>query len=198
VARGALRTILACYLNRPACELVFCTGRYGKPRLANRELRFNVSHSSRLALCAVSLKTDVGIDVEKVVPDLEELLSTRLLSQGPGALRARTFFQSWTRSEAYAKARGLGIWSVQRALEPPDSNCSQTRWWLHEFEPCQGYVAAVAARGGAQRLRYYKWEPHQLAVSSGSGARRIFYREVHNDNFGATSLSSQRSHRIRP
>jgi len=175
VARGALRTILARYLNRPARELVFRSGIYGKPRLAGGELRFNLSHCPGLALCAVSLRTSVGIDVEKVLPDLERGLSVRVFSPGsPVTLRSRRFFQSWTRSEAYAKARGLAIWSVERALEHPRSNGSQARWWLHDFVPSQGYVATLAARGGAHQLRHYQWDVDVPTLSPRLSARAIF------------------------
>jgi 4'-phosphopantetheinyl transferase len=89
VAHGALRTILARYLNQAPADLSFQRGRFGKPYLSfssepqgsrvagrresggdppqvSRELHFNLSHSRDLALIAVSSGRLVGVDVETV------------------------------------------------------------------------------------------------------------------------------------
>lgn len=91
IARGALRTILAGYLEEGPEQLRFQLGRFGKPCLAglpdqtggNRAadrrgvgearaapssplLHFNLSHCLDLALVAVSAERLVGVDVEKV------------------------------------------------------------------------------------------------------------------------------------
>ena len=91
VARGALRTILAEYLEEKPEQLCFHLGRFGKPCLAglpdqsggsrvadsrrvgetrtvpnSPALHFNLSHCQDLALIAVSAERLVGVDVEKV------------------------------------------------------------------------------------------------------------------------------------
>ena len=68
LARGTLRSILGGYLGVDAREIRFEEEAHGKPRLAgeNRNgLSFNVSHSSDIAIYAVSAGRELGVDVER-------------------------------------------------------------------------------------------------------------------------------------
>ncbi|HHT9135539.1 MAG TPA: 4'-phosphopantetheinyl transferase family protein, partial [Candidatus Avalokitesvara rifleensis] len=73
-ARVRLRTILCRYLETEPTQLRFCYGPYGKPELAGKmggkSIRFNVSHSHKIALYAVTRYGEIGIDVEYIRPDL--------------------------------------------------------------------------------------------------------------------------------
>lgn len=70
LARGAVRHILASYLQVETEEVTFLYGGNGKPHLGQgaADLRFNVSHSGRLVAIVVAMGRDVGIDVEEVRP----------------------------------------------------------------------------------------------------------------------------------
>lgn len=182
-ARGVLREILSRYLDRAPSQLEFCYGPSGKPALApgsgTDEVRFNLSHSHGLALYAVTRAREVGIDVERIQPDLaEEQIAERFFSPGeaaelrglpPGA-QAEAFFNCWTRKEAYIKARGEGMaiplnsFDVSLAPGAPATLLSVrsapeecSRWSLRAITPFAGYVAAVAAGGNAWQLRLWEW-----------------------------------------
>lgn len=177
LARAILRTILAKYLNTQPGQLTFCYGPQGKPELAGGSVRFNVSHSDGLALYAISGVHDVGVDVERVRPGVEEdvagwlfpLRAIRFLEALPQPARRHAFFQGWARMEAYQKARGEGLalsfenfetFLHQRDLVlfgPREDLGEAAQWWLHGFFPRRGYVAALAARGHKCRLRYWRW-----------------------------------------
>jgi 4'-phosphopantetheinyl transferase len=115
VARGAVRIILGGYLSIPPDRVRIETGRWGKPELADRRLRFNVSHSGRLALLAVTATREVGVDIEDGTtarpavelaaryfpPDEHRLIG----SVGPDDQPA-TFRWLWVRKEACVKAAG--------------------------------------------------------------------------------------------
>src|SRR6478609_10153867 len=64
--RGALRRVLARYLDRDPEAIELTGGEHGKPALAgDRPLfRFNLSHSGALALIAVAAEREVGVDIE--------------------------------------------------------------------------------------------------------------------------------------
>src|SRR5579871_3718112 len=68
--RGILRTLVASYLAAAPSALRFDYNEFGKPRLEgapeNCELRFNLSHSGGLALIAIALARDVGVDIEAI------------------------------------------------------------------------------------------------------------------------------------
>ena len=183
VARGALKSSLARYLNVPASELRFAYGANGKPKLPvnlNRgKLKFNLSHSRGLGLFVVTRDLEAGIDLEYVreragteemarrffsPADMEQLHSV------PAAVRHEVFFECWTRKEAYLKALGSGLATPMRsfdmALHPTEkegwlqsSNGSAWRWSLHTFTPSPNYVAALAVEGTDHEICYWHWRP---------------------------------------
>jgi 4'-phosphopantetheinyl transferase len=125
IAHGALRQILATYLERPAETIEFANGPHGKPSVveperSSRRLEFNLSHSGDLALVAVAWDRPVGVDLEEWERDMNHLeLAERFFSPAErDALRAlaesaddlvRGFFAAWSRKEAYLKASGHGV-----------------------------------------------------------------------------------------
>jgi 4'-phosphopantetheinyl transferase len=178
-AHGALRHILAGYLECRPAELRFSYGASGKPALAPGwgadTLRFNLSHSHGLALCAVALSREVGVDLEFVRPLLgdsaiperffspAEVLALRAL---PAESQPEAFFNCWTRKEAYIKARGEGLSipldSFEVSLAPGEPAAlvkapDRSRWSLRALVPAPGYVAAVVAEGDDWRLRLFNW-----------------------------------------
>jgi 4'-phosphopantetheinyl transferase len=171
MTRGALRNVLARYLNTQPAQVALRRGLHGKPELANGELRFNVSHTHGLALFAISSAHEVGVDVELIRPGLEEdiagwflsLRAIRLLESFPKTARRQAFFRGWTRMEAYSKASGeeltAGLENFEHFLRRSRSVCFQeTAWWLHDFFPRRGYVGTVAVRARTcRRIRYWKW-----------------------------------------
>jgi 4'-phosphopantetheinyl transferase len=191
VARGVLRAILGCYLNRvPEC-LSFCYGSHGKPALAGESdghaIRFSVSHSSGVALYAVARSREVGVDLERIRLDLavveiaERFFSPReaaMLRTIPTEVRRQAFFRCWTRKEAYIKARGEGLSmpldQFDLSLAPGDPDAvlgtqgdpsEASRWSLQELAPAPGYVAALAVEGHGWRLTCWQWpDPKQQSV----------------------------------
>jgi 4'-phosphopantetheinyl transferase len=173
VGRGLLRTFLASYLAIHPAAVRFSYGARGKPVLAadcsTGDLRFNLSHSHGLAVCALARGRDVGVDVEWVhpLPDLEQVawrfFSTRengVLQNLPAEDKPQGFFNCWTRKEAYVKACGEGLalpldrFSVSlapgrpaRLLGTEDGWGETQRWRLQEFFPATGYTAALAVEG---------------------------------------------------
>jgi 4'-phosphopantetheinyl transferase len=191
VARGVLRAILGCYLNRaPAC-LSFCYNSYGKPALAEESdldaICFNLSHSYGVALYAVTRGRDVGIDIERIRSDLAvaqiagRFFSRReiaMLQALPAELQGQAFFRCWTRKEAYIKARGEGLSlpldQFDVSLDPGEPDIvvgasrdpsEASRWSLQELTPASGYAAALAVAGHGWRLTCWQWpDPRQPSV----------------------------------
>jgi 4'-phosphopantetheinyl transferase len=178
-ARALLRTILARYLGASSYELRFESSLFGKPKLTRDSLyedtRFNLSHSSNLALLAVARAREVGVDLEMIRPGLTEgaipekffsPLEVEMLRALPKEQQTEAFFNCWTRKEAYIKARGEGL-SIPLHLfdvtlapgekaalidirkEPQEAR----RWSLRELSPAPGFVGAVAAEGEDWRLK---------------------------------------------
>jgi phosphopantetheinyl transferase len=119
-SRWALRTVLGAYLSRGPAAVELRIEPRGKPRLAaESRLRFNLSHSSNLALVAVAFDREVGVDVER-------------LGDRPSA-----FYEAWVRREAVAKCLGTGLGRPQ-----PDSAVA-----VSHLDAGPGFEAALAIRG---------------------------------------------------
>lgn len=181
-SHAALRDILASYLGVEPSSLAFGEGPHGKPLLdapeAGRSIRFSLSHSGGMALVAVSLGREVGVDVERVRPreDLDGFAARyfspherEALARIPSDDRLRTFFETWTLKEAYLKACGDGLLreldafdvtvgdAQPRLLSVRDRPGDEARWTLGRLDPGQGYVATVAVAGPGWRLLQAHW-----------------------------------------
>lgn len=182
VGRGSLRAILGRYLELAPTGLQFGYGAHGKPELTHPEgasLQFNLSHSHRLGLLAVSAERALGVDVEAVHRDVgDEGIARRFFSAAeverlqslPVEERKAAFFRCWTRKEAYLKARGdgisYGLHHFAVTLAPNEdaaliANTREpaevTRWTLAAVPVPPGYEAAVAVEGAGWELRCREW-----------------------------------------
>ena len=114
----------------PPKSWLFDRPRGGKPRLRSGvgddpPLRFSLSHTQGLVVCAVSAAFEVGVDAERDSPtlDVDEVRAT-VCSAGELAqldrvfnwTRASRFLDLWTLKEAYVKARGIGITDALTAV----------------------------------------------------------------------------------
>lgn len=180
--RGILREILSRYVDESPGEIEFCYGPRGKPRLRSDDgphrLRFNVSHSQGLAVFAIAHDREVGVDIERLDPNLEwqEIAESVFSAEEVNALRSlpaqsrsAAFLNVWTRKEAYAKARGEGLSLPLGELETlhspddsrsffPSGNCVESsRWTLRAFTPTDGYVGALAVEGTGSQITCERW-----------------------------------------
>jgi 4'-phosphopantetheinyl transferase len=180
-AHVALRSILAPYLKQSAAEIDFAVGPNGKPSLAtgsSRPIRFNLSHSGGLAMIAVALCREVGVDVELIKQDLafdeiaERFFTARevaALRALPSRVRCQGFFKCWTSKEAFLKAKGTGLSGELDEIEITVDEDGQIRiaasipgWSLAEINPGEDYVAALATQGEPARIHLYQWTPQLL------------------------------------
>jgi len=164
VARGALRDLLGRYVGARPSEVRFAYNAFGKPELGpafGKRLRFNLAHSEDLALVAVALGADIGVDVEYVETqaDFAEIAGcffTRAevdeLNGVPKHLHNRAYFDRWTKKEAYLKARGRGL----ADLELPPAKLRD--WSVFSLQPAPGYVGALAIRGRGWQLQQRLWD----------------------------------------
>lgn len=183
IARGLLRAILSLYVGIEPDQLRFRYGAQGKPRLAREtggeSFRFNVSHSHKLALYAVTRNRELGVDLEYLHSDLADVEIAELsfsprevaaLHALPAEVRKEAFFTCWTRKEAYLKAKGDGLtlrldqFDVSLApgepavlLNTKGDPQEASRWSLLELDSGSGYVAALAVEGQDWQLKCWQW-----------------------------------------
>lgn len=159
VARARLRQILASYLDLAPKDLRFQYGPFGKPVLdgqSSAALAFNLAHSGRWGLCAVTKGIEVGVDVERVDRELDYdklaagFFSAReraWLQAGSPQRRRRQFFRIWTRKEAWLKGKGGGFSDPDQDIGPVHLAGSYTydgTWWLKSIPVDRQSLAALA------------------------------------------------------
>lgn len=180
--RGILRSLLGASLGEPPESLRFVYGPRGKPALDpdshDSTLRFNLSHTSDVALIALTQGREIGIDLERIRPITlgiaerfftpEEVDELRAL---PPEERQPAFFTIWVRKEALVKARGEGIagmfhrFAVSLGLgepptlrEPAGPVTENLRgWMLYDPAPIPGHAVALAVEGSLTRVRCWRW-----------------------------------------
>jgi 4'-phosphopantetheinyl transferase len=173
LGRGALRLILGRYLKRRPQDVVFTYGVHGKPSLTRSDLRFNYSASADVAVMAVCIGTDLGIDIEEVRAVNQPLdiasrychaREVRELAATGDAERDAAFLRLWTCKEAVVKALGLGLSTPldsfcladfssgnARVVHRPDMD-GGSEWELCVRSSSGDYVTALAYQGPRREI----------------------------------------------
>ena len=178
--RGALRQLLAQYLDEKPEAFRLSYGAYGKPALngehKDSRLRFNMSHSHEVALFAFAEDREVGVDVEHIRADFaSEDIARRYFSRRevetfntlPVHDQTNAFFRCWTRKEAFIKVIGMGLsqpldqFDVTLAAEQPAallwvSGDDASRWSLFDLEVGGDYAGALAVEGQISGIRCWR------------------------------------------
>jgi 4'-phosphopantetheinyl transferase len=193
VAYALARLVLAAHLGATTAQIRFertclhCGGPHGKPRLADADLRFSLSHSGDRVALAVARGTELGVDVEQLKPDLDvaglsasvlsSVESTELAAVGP-ADRIRAFLTYWTRKEAVLKATGEGLQVPLKQLTVSGLGATpRLRSWsgrpvdrfqLHDLAAGPGHLGGLAAMDHAP-LAVSEFDASTLLAAPESG-----------------------------
>jgi 4'-phosphopantetheinyl transferase len=183
ICRAALRQILADRLGLAPEAIEFRYGEHGKPALSpplmTTPLQFNVSHTDECALIAVSTTAQLGVDVEKIRPEIvtrnlaAEIFCPAelgLLFALPPARVPAAFFKGWCAKEAYLKGTGKGLMLAPRdfevCLDPdrpqrllrPHRAAEQAAWSLHSLGAIAGHAAALATDRRRASIVQREWQ----------------------------------------
>ncbi len=152
VARFHLKAILGRYLKIDPDQVRLQYNSYGKPALAeafHSSVSFNLSHSGDWGVVAVVNKFAIGIDLEKIDPQMAiSQLADRYfdeneklqLAQYPPGRRRRGFYRLWTQKEARLKLAGVGF----QKNPFPDNDLKTVKRHIVVFPLAPGFVCSVA------------------------------------------------------
>ena len=145
-------------------------------KLKRHGLRFNLSHSNEVALLAVTLEAELGVDVEHMRADFaSEDIARRFFSRAeveafnalPKEEQVAAFFRCWTRKEAYIKAIGKGLSQALDAFDvtlAPGAAAELTRaedddvsrWLLRDIHVGEGYAGALIVERPVAEVRFFR------------------------------------------
>jgi phosphopantetheinyl transferase len=164
-ARAFVRRLLGAYLQADPAGLRFGLETRGKPALAGAHagaLRFNLSHSGPVALCAVTRMWAVGVDVQLPGRRRRDAVAIARRAFGeehsltllalPAKAREARLLSMWASFEAHHKRLGDGIWAAREPIGEP-------RPWTGRLDPGMGGAAAVALARPPARFGVGRWLP---------------------------------------
>ena len=95
---------------------------FNKPYFDGNDISFNISHSGKVVVCALTYLGDIGIDIEKIEPikilDFKSQMTNnewKLVNESKDA--KHSFFSYWTQKEAIIKAHGKGLTIPLKSFE---------------------------------------------------------------------------------
>lgn len=157
VSHGTVRLILSAFTGRDSRGIQIAAGVCGKPYMVGPGPHFSLSHDGDLALIAVTTHGPIGVDLERVRPDLELDTFARSLVRASDVARidalvpeerSRAWFRAWTRLEAVVKASGKGLSDDC----VPDLGGSPFRIWSLDVDDAR--VGAVATAPSVAHVVY--------------------------------------------
>jgi 4'-phosphopantetheinyl transferase len=188
-AHALARITLSRYAPVAPAAWTFFSGEHGKPEVggsaAGERLRFNLSHSGGLVVCAVIRELDIGVDVEcttrrrrheEIAERFFGAAEVEALRALPAQERKARFLEIWTLKEAYLKAGGSGITIPLRSFQfhlsesaPPRISFDPARlrddpaaWQFSLHRPTPIHTLALAIRdpdGGGIGVRLFDGFP---------------------------------------
>ena len=165
VSRGLLRQNLGHYMDTNPAQIVFDYNSHGKPSIRTddnkKNIKFNVSHSRDIAIYAICLNKEIGVDVEyirdvgtadKIVKRFFTEEEKSFYSSLSDDKKKLGFFTLWTRKEAYSKARGMGIGLPLKdfdisLVQSETNGANKSKWSLIDLDIDNDYLAALATEG---------------------------------------------------
>jgi len=172
--------LLAAYLGTEPSQIAVDRDSHGKPYLVRPlgSLQFNLSHSGRHLIVAISRSPSLGVDIETASRTRPWLaLAQRYFTPAehatltalPEGDLAAAFLALWSCKEAVVKALGRGIafglhrlgfgWaadgSLDRLVEIDIEAGRPDEWNVVQVFPARGVTGALAWRGPDRRLRAF-------------------------------------------
>jgi len=176
VTRALIRSTLSQYADVDPKDWRFSVNGYGKPEISDgfidKPIRFNLSHTDGLIMCAIVLNEDIGVDCENTEKKHSLNIAEHCFSKQeiqalnclPEHQQAQRFLEYWTLKEAYIKAKGMGLslpldqFSIMlgenRHVEivfDPRLQDNPAHWQFWRLSPSSRHIAAVAVKSETSR-----------------------------------------------
>lgn len=183
ITRSLLRFVLSVCTGLPSEDFEFIENPYGKPALRPGlvpiPIKFNVSHSSGVTACALTMDNEIGVDIENYKRKIDLSIADRYfirseleyIRKAPAEDRHAAFFDIWTLKESYIKARGMGLsmdldkfgFEIDRQTAiyfDKSVDDVPEQWKFFRFSPVENYRAAISIQSQAAcKLNIYKCIP---------------------------------------
>ncbi|NBC81768.1 MAG: 4'-phosphopantetheinyl transferase superfamily protein [Bacteroidetes bacterium] len=119
---------------------------------------FNIAHSGKYAICAISTNGEIGIDIEQIreidISGFNNVLSDKQLKQVQNSTNPlHTFYRLWTLKEAVIKASDLTLDDLEHI--ETDWQCAwldNRKWYVQAIDIESNYAAHIAYENLKSRI----------------------------------------------
>lgn len=136
---------------------------FGKPYFNSSNISFNISHSEKVVVCAITYIGDIGIDIEKIEPiDFLFFKSQmtnyewKFVNESKDA--KESFFKYWTQKEAVIKTHGNGLSIPLKSFEVQNNKATigSENFFLKEINIEGQYSCHVSLKATIDRIEIKK------------------------------------------
>jgi 4'-phosphopantetheinyl transferase len=137
-------------VNADVFELQYNT--WGMPYLNGNQVKFSISHSHKVSICAFAKQGEIGIDIEYWneihVANFKNVLCNNEWNEiqaAPNKMEA--FYNCWTKKEAVLKAHGVGLNIPITSIKLQDQSAKvfNKQYYLNEVKIFPNYSCHLAA-----------------------------------------------------
>ncbi|NQY06729.1 MAG: 4'-phosphopantetheinyl transferase superfamily protein [Flavobacteriaceae bacterium] len=129
-----------------------------KPFIQDSALNFNISHSGKTILCAISKHNiQLGIDVEEIksidIKGFNTIFHQNEFNRIIQANSIDSFYKYWTRKEAYTKAIGVGITIPLDKIDTTKNMISvseNNKYYLKSYKMNKYYCSLAYTKEGSK------------------------------------------------
>ncbi|WP_025742938.1 4'-phosphopantetheinyl transferase family protein [Aquimarina pacifica] len=126
---------------------------FNKPYFEDETIKFNISHSGNIVVCAITKNSEIGIDIE-VIKDIDindfrcQMTNFEWRRLVDSANLRESFFDYWTQKEAVIKTDGRGLSIPLKSFEVINgqTNINKSCFSLKEIKLDHNYKCHLAIK----------------------------------------------------
>ncbi|QOG04688.1 4'-phosphopantetheinyl transferase superfamily protein [Flavobacterium sp. MDT1-60] len=126
---------------------------YGKPYFKTNPIHFSISHSEEIVVCTITVDSEIGIDIEKIIPiNIYNFESQMPPNEWLKIISSETpqvaFYDYWTKKEAIVKAYGYGQTVDFASFEilQNTTTINTTQFYYKEIKIDENYKCNIASK----------------------------------------------------
>lgn len=127
--------------------------KYNKPYFEDNLIRFNISHSEGIVVCALSDAHEIGIDIEMITDFEIDNFGFQMTKNERNKVELSSdvkdsFFEYWTQKEAVIKAHGHGLTIPLKSFEILDNKTqiNDENFYLKEIKIDEKYKCYISLK----------------------------------------------------
>ena len=145
--------------------------KYNKPYFEGSPIKFSISHSGEIVVCALSNEHEIGIDIEEILDiEIADFKSQMTESEWNKIAfsnnKKDSFFDYWTQKESVIKAHGTGLSTPLKSFEIIDDTTiiAGETFFLHKIDIDEQYKCFISLNSNIKDFSVKKQHIYNLQL----------------------------------